>query len=155
MRLAEYSLHCYRLRYERPVRWSDIIEEAAPFVLLRLQSDTGSVGVAEITVKPTWCGVTARSLMAMIEEAFLPLIATVDLDDPTKVRALLERIPENQAAKSEGTRLTVRLPIKPSSQLGAIPPAAASPEPTAEPQRVEDDADHLVARAPHPARKAL
>jgi L-alanine-DL-glutamate epimerase-like enolase superfamily enzyme len=100
MRLAEYSLHCYRLRYERPVRWSDIVEEAAPFVLLRLQSDTGAVGVAEITVKPTWCGVTARSLMAMIEEVFLPLIATVDLDEPAKVRALLERIPENQAAKT-------------------------------------------------------
>ena len=100
MRLAEYSLHCYRLRYERPVRWSDIVEEAAPFVLLRLQSDAGSVGVAEITVKPSWCGVTARSLMAMVEEAFLPLIATVDLDDPTKVRALLDRIPENQAAKT-------------------------------------------------------
>lgn len=61
MRLAEHALHCYRLRYERPVRWSDIVEEAAPFVLLRLQSDTGFAGVAEITVKPTWCGVTARS----------------------------------------------------------------------------------------------
>jgi L-alanine-DL-glutamate epimerase-like enolase superfamily enzyme len=100
MRLAEYSLHCYRLRYERPVRWSDIVEEAAPFVLLRLQSETGAVGVAEITVKPTWCGVTARSLMAIIEEAFLPLIATADLDDPAKVRVLLDRIPENQAAKT-------------------------------------------------------
>jgi hypothetical protein len=54
MRLAEHSLHCYRLRDERPVRWSDIVEEAAPFVLLRLQSDTGLAGVAEITVKPTW-----------------------------------------------------------------------------------------------------
>jgi L-Ala-D/L-Glu epimerase len=100
MRLAEYSLHCYRLRYERPVRWSDIVEEAAPFVLLRLQSDTGAAGVAEITVKPTWCGVTARSLIAAIEEIFLPLIAGMDLDEPTEVRSALERIPENQAAKT-------------------------------------------------------
>jgi L-alanine-DL-glutamate epimerase-like enolase superfamily enzyme len=100
MRLAEYSLHCYRLRYERPVRWSDIVEEAAPFVLLRLQSDTGAVGVAEITVKPTWCGVTARSLIAAAEDVLLPLVATGDLDDPTKVRAVLDRIPENQAAKT-------------------------------------------------------
>ena len=100
MRLAEYSLHSYRLRYERPVRWSDIVEEAAPFVLLRLQSDTGAVGVAEITVKPTWCGVTARSLIAAIEEVFLPLIASLDLDEPARVRAALERIPENQAAKT-------------------------------------------------------
>jgi L-alanine-DL-glutamate epimerase-like enolase superfamily enzyme len=100
MRLAKYSLHPYRLRYERPVRWSDIVEEAAPFVLLRLQGDTGAVGVAEITVKPTWCGVTARSLITTIEEMFLPLLATVDLDDPAKVRAVLDRIPENQAAKT-------------------------------------------------------
>src|SRR5919205_3826136 len=100
MRFAEHSLHAYRLRYERPVRWSDIVEDAAPFVLLRLQSDTGHVGVAEITVKPTWCGVTARSLVTTIEEVFLPLLAAVDLDDATKARAALERIPENQAAKT-------------------------------------------------------
>ena len=100
MRLAEHSLHAYRLRYERPVRWSDIVEDAAPFVLLRLQSDSGHVGVAEITVKPTWCGVTARSLMTTLEEIFLPLLATAELDDPAKVRALLDRIPENQAAKT-------------------------------------------------------
>jgi L-Ala-D/L-Glu epimerase / N-acetyl-D-glutamate racemase len=99
MRLAEYSLHAYQLRYARPVRWSDIVEEAAPFVLLRLQSDTGTVGVAEITVKPTWCGVTARSLIASIEEIFLPLLAGLDLDDPIAVRAVLDRIPDNQAAK--------------------------------------------------------
>ena len=42
MRLAEHALHCYRLRYARPVRWSDIVEEAAPFVLLRLQSEPDS-----------------------------------------------------------------------------------------------------------------
>jgi L-alanine-DL-glutamate epimerase-like enolase superfamily enzyme len=100
MRLRHHSLHCYRLRYERPVRWSDIVEDAAPFVLLRLESDTGAVGVAEITVKPTWCGVTARSLITAIEEVFIPLIAGVDLDDPAMVRAPLDRVPENQAAKT-------------------------------------------------------
>jgi L-Ala-D/L-Glu epimerase len=100
MRLHRHSLHCYRLRYERPVRWSDIVEEAAPFVLLRLESDTGAVGVAEITVKPTWCGVTARSLIAALEEIFLPLLGAIDLDDPIKVRAALDRVPENQAGKT-------------------------------------------------------
>ena len=100
MRLVDYSLHCYRLRYARPVRWSDLVEEAAPFVLLRLASDTGAVGVAEITVKPTWCGVTARSLIAAVEDMFLPLITNMDLDEPAAVRTTLERIPENQAAKT-------------------------------------------------------
>jgi len=100
MRLVEYSLHTYSLRYERPVKWSDIVEEAAPFVLLRLQDDTGAVGAAEITVKPTWCGVTARSLIATIEEVFIPIVSTVDLEEPAGVRRALDRIPENQAAKT-------------------------------------------------------
>ena len=100
MRLAEHRLHVYHLRYARPVRWSDIVEEAAPFVLLKLTSDTGDVGVAEITVKPTWCGVTARSLIAAIEDMFIPMLQTLDLSDPAKVRATLDTVPENQAAKT-------------------------------------------------------
>jgi L-Ala-D/L-Glu epimerase / N-acetyl-D-glutamate racemase len=100
MRLAEHRLHVYHLRYARPVRWSDIVEEAAPFVLLKLTSDAGDVGVAEITVKPTWCGVTARSLIAAIEDMFIPVLETLDLSDPAKVRATLDMIPENQAAKT-------------------------------------------------------
>ncbi len=100
MRLADYSLYSYRLRYPRPVRWSDIVEEAAPFVLLRLTADTGEEGVAEITVKPTWCGVTARSLIAAIEEVFIPILKKSELDDPAELRGVLDRVPENLAAKT-------------------------------------------------------
>lgn len=100
MRLAEHSLHCYSLRYARPVQWSDIVEEAAPFVLLRLVGDNGATGVAEISVKPTWCGVTARSLIVALEEIFLPLLARLELDDPETVRVALDRIPDNAAAKT-------------------------------------------------------
>lgn len=99
MRLSDYSLHAYRLRYARPVTWSDIVEEAAPFVLLRLTADSGETGVAEITVKPTWGGVTPRSLIATIEDIFVPLLRTLDLSDPHAVRRALDRIPENLAAK--------------------------------------------------------
>src|SRR4051812_2571405 len=100
MRLADHRLYFYQLRYARPVRWSDIVEEAAPFVLLRLTSDTGEVGAAEITVKPTWCGVTAKSLIAAIEDIFVPMLKRLDLIDPVKVRAALDAVPENQAAKA-------------------------------------------------------
>ena len=100
MHLVDYSLHHYRLRYDRPVRWSDTVEEAAPMVLLRLVADTGAVGVGEITVKPTWCGVTARTLAAAVEDIFVPLLRTTDLDDPLAVRVTLDRIPENLAAKT-------------------------------------------------------
>jgi L-alanine-DL-glutamate epimerase-like enolase superfamily enzyme len=100
MRLAEHRLYTYRLRYTRPVRWSDIVEDAAPFVLLRLTADNGAEGVAEITVKPTWCGVTARSLIAAIEDIFLPLLKKADLSDPAGVRQTLDGVPENHAAKA-------------------------------------------------------
>ena len=99
MRLAEHSLHAYALPYARPVVWSDIVEEAAPFVLLRLTADSGQTGVAEVTVKPTWGGVTARSLIAAIEDMFIPLLRTLDLSEPQAVRRALDRIPENLAAK--------------------------------------------------------
>ena len=100
MRLVDYSLHPYRLRYARPVQWSDVVEDSAPMMLLRLVADTGAVGVGEITVKPTWCGATARSLAVAIEEMFIPLLRTLDLSDPKLIRAALERIPENLAAKA-------------------------------------------------------
>ncbi len=100
MRLARYSLHDYRLPYERPVRWSDIVEGAAQFMLLRLVSDTGCTGVAEMTIKPTWTGASLRSLAASLDDIFIPLLRTLDLTDPRVVRGHLEGIPENHAAKA-------------------------------------------------------
>ncbi|MEW6453942.1 MAG: enolase C-terminal domain-like protein [Pseudomonadota bacterium] len=100
MRLAHHHLYAYQLRYARPVRWSDIVEEAAPLVLLHLTSDSGAEGVAEITPKPTWCGVNARSLTAAVEDIFIPILKKLDLSDPAKVRAALDAIPENHAAKT-------------------------------------------------------
>ena len=100
MRLADHRLYSYSLKYDRPVRWSDIVEDAAPFVALRLTSDEGLVGVGEITVKPTWCGVTAKSLIASIEEIFVPMLRKLDIGDPEKVRQALEAVPENNTAKT-------------------------------------------------------
>ncbi|HUC49211.1 MAG TPA: mandelate racemase/muconate lactonizing enzyme family protein [Xanthobacteraceae bacterium] len=99
MRLRDHRLYTYRLRYAQPVRWSDIVEDAAPFVLLRLIADDGSEGVAEITVKPTWCGVSARSLIAAIDDIFIPILKKLDLDDSAGIRAAFDIVPENQAAK--------------------------------------------------------
>ena len=100
MRLHDHRLYTYRLRYARPVRWSDIVEDAAPFVLLRLIADDGTEGVAEITVKPTWCGVSARSLIAAIDDIFIPILKRLDLTDPAGIRTALDAVPENQAAKT-------------------------------------------------------
>jgi L-alanine-DL-glutamate epimerase-like enolase superfamily enzyme len=100
MRLARWSVDSYILPYEREVRWSDVVESAAQFVLLRLESDSGHAGVAEATVKPTWSGVTRRTLEASVEELFIPILQKGDMSDPVAVRQRLDAIPENHAAKA-------------------------------------------------------
>lgn len=100
MKLARWSFHTYRLPYARPVRWSDIVEDSALFVLLRLESDDGAIGVGESTVKTTWGGVSPRSLIAALEDMLLPLLKSADLSDPAQARRRLDPVPENGAAKA-------------------------------------------------------
>lgn len=99
-RLGRWSLHAYALPYARAVRWSNIVEEGAQFLLLRLESADGAVGIAELTPKPTWNGVTLRSLAAAVEEVLMPIVAKVDLGDPAELRVKLDGVPDNQAAKA-------------------------------------------------------
>src|ERR1700739_1502697 len=99
MHLHDHRLYTYQLRYARPGRWSGIVEDAAAFVLLRLIADDGAEGVAEITVKSTWCGVTARSLIAAIDDIFIPILKKQNLTDAAGIRTALDGVPENQAAK--------------------------------------------------------
>jgi L-alanine-DL-glutamate epimerase-like enolase superfamily enzyme len=98
--MTTHALYHFRLPYGRPVRWSDIVEEAAEYLLLRITSDSGHEGVAEMTIKPTWTGASLRTLVASLEDVFLPLLKKLNLADPLAVRAALEGIPENHAAKA-------------------------------------------------------
>ena len=48
MRLAEFRLYTYQLRYARPVRWSDIVEEAASFLRPVLALYIGGMGAKDM-----------------------------------------------------------------------------------------------------------
>ncbi len=100
MHLSRSSLHAYRLAYGRPVKWSDIVEEGGNFLMLRLESDEGKVGVAEMTLKPTWTGYGLQSLVAALTEVFLPGLAGIDLSDEAQVSQSLARIPGHHAPKA-------------------------------------------------------
>lgn len=100
MRLVNWSFHTCRLPYERPVQWSDVVEDAAEFLLLKLESDTGHTGVAEMTLKPTWTGTSRRGLVAALEDMLLPLVRKSNLDDLTPVRRAMDAFPGNLAAKA-------------------------------------------------------
>lgn len=97
--LERWALHVYALPYERTIQWADVAESEAQFVLLELVTKDGMTGVAEATVKPTWSGITVRSLRASLEEIFMPRLAKLDLADGEPIRTMLGGIPENQTAK--------------------------------------------------------
>ncbi len=100
MRLVNWSFHTCRLPYERPVQWSDVVEDAAEFLLLKLESDTGHTGVAEMTLKPTWTGASRRGLVAALEDMLLPLVQKSAIDDRLAVRRAMDAFPGNLAAKA-------------------------------------------------------
>jgi L-alanine-DL-glutamate epimerase-like enolase superfamily enzyme len=99
MKLARWSLHFYRLPYRREVVWSNAVESAGLFALLRLESDDGVAGIAEGTLKNTWSGVSPRSLQAALEDVVLPAVTNVDLADAQAVSDAYAKIPENRLAK--------------------------------------------------------
>lgn len=99
MKLARWSLHFYRLPYGREVVWSNAVENSGLFALLRLESDDGTVGIAEGTIKNTWSGVSPRSLQAALEDVILPLVKEADLGDQKAVTQAYSKIPENRLAK--------------------------------------------------------
>lgn len=99
MRIADYELHHYQLPYSRPVEWFNSRETSGEFVALRLFSDDGACGVAEAPVKPTWSGLSARALVALLVDILLPAVRPVDVSDPEAVDRALARYPGNQLAK--------------------------------------------------------
>jgi L-alanine-DL-glutamate epimerase-like enolase superfamily enzyme len=99
MRIAEWSLHFCRLPYSRPVRWFNSSEDGATLLLLRIVSSDGVVGVSEAPLKPTWSGVSPRSIAAVLEDLLLPAVREVDATDAVAVGRQLARFPENYLAK--------------------------------------------------------
>jgi L-alanine-DL-glutamate epimerase-like enolase superfamily enzyme len=99
MRIAEWSLHFCRLPYARPVRWFNSIEDGAVLALLRLVADDGAVGIAEAPLRPTWSGVSPRSLAAVLEDLLLPAAREIDIADAAAVSRQLARFPESFLAK--------------------------------------------------------
>jgi L-alanine-DL-glutamate epimerase-like enolase superfamily enzyme len=99
VRITAHSIHPYSLRYNRTVTWSDVSEEAAIFIMLRLRDEDGRDGVGEVAVKATWVGASVRTLTAALEDLFAPLLRA-EFAHPAELRDRLDRIPENLVAKT-------------------------------------------------------
>ncbi|MBI2194547.1 MAG: mandelate racemase/muconate lactonizing protein [Planctomycetes bacterium] len=61
----------------------------SPYVIVRVHTDEGLVGLGEATVSPRWSGETSRGCVAAIEEILGPALAGLD---PTRLNSLRQRL---------------------------------------------------------------
>jgi L-alanine-DL-glutamate epimerase-like enolase superfamily enzyme len=61
------------------------------YVIVRVHTDEGPVGVGECTVAPRWSGETSRSCVAAVEELIGPALAGQDPTRVTALRAVMDR----------------------------------------------------------------
>jgi L-alanine-DL-glutamate epimerase-like enolase superfamily enzyme len=61
----------------------------SPYVLVRIHTDEGLIGLGEATVAPRWSGETSKGCVAVINEILAPLLIG---QDPTCINALSARI---------------------------------------------------------------
>src|SRR5438105_2509133 len=100
MRLAEWSTHPIFLTYPRAIHWASVEEDGADYVLLRLVTDEGLVGISEGVAKLNWNSVNSRVLCVAIDELFIPLIRDLDLLDERAVNRALGKVREHRLARS-------------------------------------------------------
>jgi len=100
IKIDNWSLHGLILPYQKPVAWVDVTETGAPLLILRIVGTDGSVGVGEVTVKPTWGGVSYRSIMGALEDIFIPMASSIDVTDPSAFYESARIVPENLFAKA-------------------------------------------------------
>ena len=123
LRLARWTLHPIRLPYVREVSWSDTVESAADYLLLELETTDGVRGIAEATVKPTWSGVSLRSLATTLEALFLPKLIGVDLYDDAAIARAIGPIRDNLAAKAliDNACHDLRAAVRPALAASTMP----------------------------------
>lgn len=66
--------------------------DVSEYVLLRLTTDDGHIGVGEATATPQWSGETLWGVEAMISRLFAPALLGMNCDDIPAIDAKLDRI---------------------------------------------------------------
>ena len=99
MKLAKADIFPIHVPYRRTVKWHSDVETGGDYIVLKLTDSAGHVGVAEATTKAYWSGASLRTLVAALEDLFLPRFMDVDVGDIDAVLARLARVPDNNVAK--------------------------------------------------------
>ena len=99
LKIERSDILAYRLAYRRPVRWFNSSEGYGTFLALRLIAG-GVEGMADVTIKPTWAGLSPRAMAALLEDLYLPALAQVDCSNPRNVQSALAPFPGNALTKT-------------------------------------------------------
>ena len=100
MKITQVEAIPFRIPYKTPIKWGLTgYLEAAEHVLVMVHIDSGIVGVAEATPRPTIYGESQASILYAIRNWFAPMIVGLDPNHTEKIWANLEGIHWNPTAK--------------------------------------------------------
>lgn len=100
MKITQVEAIPFKIPYKTPLKWGLAgYLDAADHVLVRVHTDSGIVGMAEATPRPTIYGESQASILHAIREWFAPMIIGLDPGHTEKVWAKLETIHWNPTAK--------------------------------------------------------
>lgn len=99
MKIAEVETIPYRIPMRKPLRFASGEVHHIEHVLLRIRTDAGLVGCADIPPRPYTYGETLDSVIGVISGIFAPALIGTDPLDRARIHAALARTVGNQTAK--------------------------------------------------------
>jgi L-alanine-DL-glutamate epimerase-like enolase superfamily enzyme len=100
MKITGLDLRFVTLPYRAPIEWAGSSETGGEYLLVRLCTDEGPFGLAELADKPTWTGSTPRLTGQALRELFEPLLRGQDPLAPERLWPGVDRIPGWPNAKA-------------------------------------------------------
>jgi L-alanine-DL-glutamate epimerase-like enolase superfamily enzyme len=98
--ISHFEIRVLELPYREPVHWRSVVETSGEYLLLRICTDEGVFGIAEVTDKPAWTGSTPQHTAQALREVYEPRLKGLDPLAPERVWAALDHIREWNTAKS-------------------------------------------------------
>lgn len=94
MKIQSLETFCVRipLRPERRMISALGRHDASEFLLVRLTTDCGLIGVGEATVTPRWSGETAFTAAAIIDRLLAPALVGQDCSEPAAIDTIMEQL---------------------------------------------------------------
>ena len=100
LKIAAVEAFRLRLPYKSAIAFRSVKQSAAEYVILRIATDSGAEGIAELVCRPEHSGEDATLVAYQIENFFKPLLLGKDPLGNAAIMASLSRIRACRAAKS-------------------------------------------------------